>query len=141
MSSYRALRRNRPPYLLDTHVWIWYVQGEPRLDRRVRAALDEEADELWLSPISVWEFGLLNRRGRYRAFESVRSWVRDALEGIPLQHAALTNEVALRSNEIDLPHADPADRFLAATALVYELTLVTEDRYLVAADWLPTLSG
>lgn len=46
-----------------------------------------------------------------------------------------------RIETLELPHGDPADHFLAATALVYELTLVTLDRHLVSAAWLPTLSG
>jgi PIN domain nuclease of toxin-antitoxin system len=50
-------------------------------------------------------------------------WVREAIARSPLHEAALNHEVALRSREVSLPHEDPADRFLVATALVYELTL------------------
>ena len=60
---------------------------------------------------------------------------------MPVRDAPLTREVALVSNELDLPHRDPADRFLAATALVFGLMLVTLDRRLQMADRLPTYSG
>lgn len=51
----------------------------------------------------------------------------------PLHEAALVHEVALRSREVALPHDDPADRFLVATALVYELTFVTADEQILDA--------
>jgi PIN domain nuclease of toxin-antitoxin system len=135
-----SARDGRPPYLLDTHIWLWYAKPDRRLHQRLRRCLDRAADELWLSPISVCELGLLVERGRIRLDDTLRSWVRRALERIPLHDAPLTREVALHSCELDLGHEDPADRFLAATALTHGLTLVTVDERLVAATWLPTIS-
>jgi PIN domain nuclease of toxin-antitoxin system len=63
-----------------------------------------------------------------------------ALSRFPLNEAALTREVAIRSTELDLSRGDPADRLLAATALVHGLTLLTLDEQLLAAGWLPTRS-
>jgi len=130
-----------PPYLLDTHIWFWYVHGSDRLAPTIRAELAEATGALWLSPVSVWELGLLHLRGRVRLDPGPRGWVTDALRALPLSEAPVTTEVAQRSNELDLDHRDPADRFLAATALVYGLTLVTMDERLVAAPWLPTRSA
>jgi PIN domain nuclease of toxin-antitoxin system len=67
--------------------------------------------------------------------------VETALRSFPVHEAALTGEVALRSQELELGHRDPADHLLAATTLVHGLTLVTLDERLTAASWLPTLSG
>ncbi|MGI8412245.1 MAG: PIN domain-containing protein, partial [Solirubrobacteraceae bacterium] len=61
MSARRAPRASGAPYLLDTHIWIWYVNASARLHRRLRAVLDgASAAELWLSPISLWELALLH---------------------------------------------------------------------------------
>ncbi len=65
----------------------------------------------------------------------------DAQRRFPCREAALNAEVALASLEIDLKTDDPADRFLAATAIVFDLQLATVDRRMIAADWLPTLSS
>lgn len=130
-----------PPYLLDTHVWLWHVAGSLRLPPSLRTAIDESAGRIWYSPISAWEIGLLHIRGRVRLEGGPRAWMETALARFPLTEAALTREVALRSTELDLRHGDPADRLLAATALVHGLTLLTVDERLLAAGWLPTRSS
>ena len=71
---------------------------------------------------------------------SYRDWVRLAQERMPIREAPRNREVAMLALELELPHKDPADRFLAATALVYDLSLATVDARLVNAPWLPTLS-
>lgn len=141
MSARGRRRRANPPYLLDTHIWFWYALGSDRLSSGLRATLDGASADLWLSPVSVWELGLLDERGRVRLADGLRRWVEQALQRIPLREAPLTREVAATARELDLAHRDPADRFLAATALVYELTLVTVDERLCDAQWLPTLSA
>lgn len=113
--------------LLDTHIWIWSHVEPERLERRVAAALEAPDNELWLSPISVWEFLLLVERGRVILRETPRAWLEAAWARVPMTEAPLNREVALRSRSVRVPHQDPADRFLAATAEVHELTLVTDD--------------
>ena len=117
--------------LLDTHIWAWSLLEPERLGSSAKAALAESENELWLSPISTWELVLLIERGRMEVDRPAAAWVREALGRIPMREAGLNHEVALRSRMLSLPHDDPADRFLAATAVVYELTLVTADRRLI----------
>ena len=69
----------------------------------------------------------------------VEEWIGQALKAAPLQEAPLTTEVALATREIRLSHHDPADAFLAATAKVFDLTLVTSDVRLIATTGLSIL--
>ena len=116
--------------LLDTHVWLWALLEPGRLSQRVSAALQDPANEVWLSPISTWEVLVLAAKGRVVLDVEPAAWIRGALRSVPFREAPLTHEVAMRSHSIDLPHHDPADRFIAATASVYDLTLVTADERL-----------
>lgn len=125
--------------LLDTHIWIWSLVEPERLSRRVVRELMAPANELWLSPISVWEALLLAERGRIIA--DAPGWVQEMIRATPAREAPLTHEVALRSREVKLPHHDPADRFLAATAQVHGLTLVTADGRLLANREIDTLAN
>lgn len=127
-------------FLLDTHVWWWYLTGSDRLGRGLHRQINDATDNCWLSPISIWELGMLAERKRVRIPGDFRKWVEAALTKFPLGEAALTTEVALVSREIELPHRDPADHFLAATTLVYGLVLMSRDDRLAKTKWLPTRS-
>ena len=113
--------------LLDTHIWLWALLEPERLDAPTTRRLEEGDSELWLSPISVWEAHLLAERGRLQLDRHPAAWLDDALRRVPLRDAPLTREIAVRSRAVGLDHDDPADRFLAATAAVYDLVLVTAD--------------
>jgi len=126
--------------LLDTHIWLWYVLGSKDLPHSLHEALDEAIGRCWLSPISLWEANLLNRKGRLRVHGSFDDWAEEALEAVPMREAGFSFEVAKTVANVTLPHGDPADHFIAATALVYDLTLVTVDGKLVDAQWLSTLT-
>lgn len=125
--------------LLDTHIWVWSLLEPERLAPRVAHALTSADAELWLSSISVWETALLVERGRIEIAGDFSDWLAAAQAGAPLSEAPVTNEIAVRSRSIDLPHDDPADRFIAATAAVLDLTLVTADRRILDSKQLSLL--
>ncbi|MGE5171169.1 MAG: type II toxin-antitoxin system VapC family toxin [Rudaea sp.] len=127
--------------LLDTHVWAWGLLEPSRLAHRVRAELARSKNELWLSPIGIWEVLIAAERGRLRLGDDPRQWVAEALSRTPAQEAPLNVEIAIRSRQIMAAHADPADRFLVATALVNGLTLVTADDVLIEARYCPILAS
>lgn len=113
--------------LLDTHIWLWLLIDPSRLGPRVVEALSEPANELWLSPLSVWETLILCTKGRLELDPDPRSWVQRQLATGAFREAPVTWSVAIESRSLATEHEDPADRFLAATARVYDLTLVTSD--------------
>lgn len=127
--------------LLDTHIWIWSLFAPDRLTGTVTGHLESPANELWLSPISVWETLLLVERGRLKVRGQPAAVVNDMLKTGPFREAPVTHAVAMHSRRVQLPHEDPADRFLAATAVVYDLTLVTADDRMLNASGLSVLAN
>ena len=125
--------------LLDTHIWLWSMQDAKRLGRRVRHELSNPANELWLSPISTWEALILNAKGRVRLTGDLRDWVQRATA--PMHEAPLTHEIVLAAQQLELARQDLADRFLAATAMILDLTLVTADRDLLGLGEIATLAN
>ena len=126
--------------LLDTHILLWSLLEPKYLNPQVAAALEDKNNVLWLSPIVIWEVLILAERGRVVLRPNAVIWVQQVLQKIPFQEAPLTHDVAIQSRLIDLPHQDPVDRFLAATAVVYGLLLVTADKDLLNSPSVPTLS-
>ncbi|MEZ5365690.1 MAG: type II toxin-antitoxin system VapC family toxin [Bryobacterales bacterium] len=123
--------------LLDTHVWLWALSGG-KLRKRARRALEDPANELWLSPVSLWEATQLYAQGRMRVDDTIERWIEGALREIPCHEAFVTNEIAMDARSFALPAGDTADRLLGATARVLGLTLMTADPNLLACEDIPT---
>lgn len=125
--------------LLDTHIWIWSLLEPEKVAPRVRRALEDPANEKWLSPISVWELAILAEKKRVLLTINVDEWVAQSMAMAPLKEAPLTMEVALATNKTHLSHRDPADAFLVATAKTFNLTLVTNDARMLSAKGISLL--
>jgi PIN domain nuclease of toxin-antitoxin system len=123
--------------LLDTHILIWARLSPEQLSQAATEALQDENNELWYSPISVWEILLLAEKKRLKINDDPYRWAERALDG--LREAPLNRHVAMESRRLHLPHKDPGDRFIAATALVYDLVLVTADQKLLDCPKLKSL--
>jgi PIN domain nuclease of toxin-antitoxin system len=125
--------------LLDTHIWLWSLLEPKRLPKRIASSLKRRDTEVWLSPISAWEALMLAERGRVELLPSPEVWVRREVDRPGFRSAPLTHEVAMVSRSLALPHQDPADRFLVATAKVYDLTFATADGALQKIPGVRTL--
>jgi PIN domain nuclease of toxin-antitoxin system len=126
--------------LLDTHIWIWYLLGNERLSQTLRGAIANKNNELWLSPISVWETLILAEKGRIVLKPDPPTWIQNSLQQLDTKEASLCNDIAILSRQLQLEHQDPADRFIAATAIHLRLTLATVDQQLTKVGGLNTLS-
>lgn len=126
--------------LPDTHIWLWYAFEDTQLSNDLRRTIIQNTTEVWISPISVWEVMLLVEKGKVTLESEPTEWISESLAVLKPMEAALTREVAILSRQIELPHQDPADRFIAATALHYGLELAAADRNLVSAALLSTIT-
>jgi PIN domain nuclease of toxin-antitoxin system len=127
--------------LLDTHIWVWSALDRARLSARLTAALENPGNELWLSPISLWEVLTLCQKQRLTLHPNPQAWISNALDAVPMREAPITYQVAQETARVQLPHPDPADRFLVATARVFDLTLVTADEILLKARQVSVLAN
>ena len=116
--------------VLDTHALLWWVNDPATLSKPAEAAIKAavESRSVHVSCISSWEIALLVERGRLRLALDVRDWL-FRCEALPfLNFVAVNNAIAVESVRLpDFPHADPADRIIAATALSLGAALVTKD--------------
>ena len=120
--------------VLDTHVLVWAASDDRKLGRKARAMIDQ----LWASgkvavpAIAFWEIGLLQARRRLKLPSSVKEW-RDTILAAGAVELPLDGTIALRALDLSGLHDDPADRFIVATALLNNATLMTADERLL--DW------
>src|SRR6266567_5208300 len=126
--------------LLDTHIWLWALGQPKKLSRIVQRQIDSPKNELYLSPISIWEAHHLARRKRVRIDQNLPEWLDKMFAQVPVREAPLNFAVGTELCQIDLPQADLGDLLIAATATVFDLTLVTSDHQLLECAWLKTLA-
>jgi PIN domain nuclease of toxin-antitoxin system len=121
---------------MDTHIWLWLLDNSGKLNRQILRRLKDQQNELWLSPISTWEVLTLHHKGRIQLRGNLIEWIAKATTGT--KEAPITHEIAFAARQLPL-HQDPADRLIAATALVLDLTLVTADERLLVLEEIKTL--
>jgi PIN domain nuclease of toxin-antitoxin system len=121
--------------LLDTHIWLWYAEGDAnRLPLASVKKLEQarREDGLRVSSISVWEVGIQHAKGRIHLSTPLRDWVRRALAPAGISLLPLDADTAAESTLLPgEPHGDPADRFLIAAARTKGLVLATRDEAII----------
>ena len=114
--------------LLDTHVALWIMRGDAALGKKARAAAEGalQKGELAISSISFWEVALLISKGRLRSIDDPREQ-RNLMIRAGVRELPLSGEIAILAAELETLHHDPADRFIAATAIAHSAILMTAD--------------
>lgn len=127
---------NARGWLLDTHVWIWFITGSETafskdMLRRLNAAAARDA--LLVSDISLWEVATKSASGTLTVTPTLDDWLARAGRVPGIAYLPLDRETLLLSTRLPgAVHRDPADRILLAAAALHSLTLVTADRELLA---------
>ncbi len=120
--------------VIDTHAWLWWVNGEAALSRPARRAIDL-ADVVGVATISTMEVAALVRRGKITLDTTAGSWVAQAFGQDRVAELELTSDIAVEAGSLgDEFVGDPADRIIYATAFVTGSKLVTRDRFLRTYD-------
>ncbi len=118
--------------VLDTHIWIWWVHGDPRLVAAHAAVIAaHEADGLGISAISCWEVAKLVEKGRLQLPNDVDRWLDTALAYPGMRLVELTPRISAEACRLSaMPggfHGDPADQIIAATSRMLACSLLTAD--------------
>jgi PIN domain nuclease of toxin-antitoxin system len=113
--------------LLDTCTLLW-MAGEPgRLSGRVRGLLSAPDTERWFSAISSFEIAIKARKGKLTLPLPSRNWLREVIATYGLHEFPITSEIAALAPEVSVPHADPCDRIIVATAQIHGVAVATSD--------------
>lgn len=117
--------------MLDTHVFVWALEDDPRLGEKAKTAIENTTrqNQVFIPAISLWEIAMLVDKGRLVLGEDVGRWIERAIALPGIAVAPLDPSISIES--VRLPggfHVDPADRMIVATARHYRLPLLTADR-------------
>jgi len=121
--------------LLDTHTWIWIINGDDKIQKSGFFNIIQrsvKSSDIFISAISLWEAAMLVSKGRLVLSENTMEWINQASSAPGLSIQPLTPEIAVESTI--LPgnfHGDPADRIIVATARIFNATLLTFDKEII----------
>jgi PIN domain nuclease of toxin-antitoxin system len=127
--------------LLDTHIWVWWVDDNQQLADRLRHLIqDNVRSGLEVSAISCWEVAKLVQYGRLELVCPLEEWMEQALAYPGVQLIELTPRIAIESTKLPGSfHRDPADQIIVATARVYNIPLLTTDSRILQYPHVKTL--
>ena len=126
--------------ILDTHIWVWWVTGNPRLTSQQQQWIqDYQSLGLGISIISCWEVAKLVEKKRLVLSINVEQWLQQALAYRGVQLLNLTVPIVVRSTELTGFHNDPADQIIVATANIYGCALLTADKKILKYPGVKTL--
>jgi PIN domain nuclease of toxin-antitoxin system len=127
--------------LLDTHIWIWWMDDNPRLSKRHRQIIQaQQNDGLGVSIYSCWEVAKLVEYDRLELKVSIEDWLEIALSHPDLRLFDLTIPIIIKSTKLVGFHKDPADQIIVATSIISKIPLLTADEKIVAYPDVITLS-
>ena len=112
--------------LLDTCALLWLASGDRALSENARSLI-EDAQVLYVSPVTAWEIAVKTAKGKIKLPLSPREWFDAVVKLYDITVLKLTADDMLKSAELPWLHKDPADRFIIATALKNGFMVVTAD--------------
>jgi PIN domain nuclease of toxin-antitoxin system len=128
-------------FLLDTHIWLWAATASHKLSSEVHKLLSSPETDRFLSPISLWELSVLVEKRRFALKEDFAVWVQRSIADLNLREVSLSWAVAYEMRYILPYHKDPADRLLTATAITFDMILITGDQKLIGVPGLKVLAN
>ncbi len=117
--------------LIDTHIFIWWIQGDSKLNESYNNLLKEnEVTGIGVSIISFWEISKLMEKNRLSLPVSLEQWFRTSLDYPGIKLVNLDLDIIVTSNRLQNFHKDPADQLIAATSICKNMPLLTFDKKL-----------
>jgi PIN domain nuclease of toxin-antitoxin system len=123
--------------ILDTHTFVWWLMTPKQLSTGATKAI-AKSERLGVSAISFWEIAMLARKQRIELGTDIDTWIGKAVRIPRLTVHDIGWRIASLADKLTM-HADPADRFIAATAIDRGGLLVTKDHLLRSMPFLKTL--
>jgi PIN domain nuclease of toxin-antitoxin system len=120
--------------LLDTHVFLWWIMGDPRLPANVFDFISDGNNELFFSAASCWEIAIKAQLGRVEITNELEDFIPDQMVKNAVQGLAIYLSHALHVYNLPNHHRDPFDRMLVAQAQIEKIPIVTSDPFITKYD-------
>ena len=126
-------------YLLDTHILLWFLQGDKKLSDKARQLIDSLRNSKFLSIVSLWEIAVKVSLGKLVLDKPFERLFPEQLHFNRIQILDITVDSLIKLTTLPFHHRDPFDRLIIAQALVEELPIIGADAafdaYGISREW------
>ena len=125
--------------LLDTHTFIWWVEGAPQLTAKAQKLLENINNECFLSLVSSWEMAIKSSIGKLKLTCPIKEYIPQHMAANQFKQLPISFRHVSRVESLQYHHRDPFDRLLVAQVLEEKMILVSADpifdRYKIQRVW------
>lgn len=126
--------------LLDTHIFLWFINANPRLDISFREEIQNPENNIYLSVVSFWEIIIKNQIGKLPLPVPPEELIPQQRKLHKINHLDLDEASVANLNKLPQQHRDPFDRMIICQSITHDLTIVTVDRAILQYEIAKTLS-
>ena len=127
-------------YLLDTHIFIWAVAEPTKLTEVEKNIIYNGSNNIYISSISVLEIAQLIHKNKISLTQDLEHWIAQASNFLDLKSIQVSNDIARLAYIKNLvPHEDPADRIISATAMFFDYILISRDKFMNGSSYFKSL--
>jgi len=123
-------------YLLDTHIFLWWLSEAERLNPKVFNIISDTSNQIYISSATIWEIAIKESLGKLKVDANLNTIIRDN----SFLELNISSICANTTKKLPLIHRDPFDRMLIAQAMVWDLTLITKDRFIIKYNGVKILT-
>lgn len=121
-------------YLLDTHIFLWWITDTPKLKPNIRDVIGDKRNQLFLSSASIWEMMIKSNLNKLNLPENPREFIKEQVALNSIYILNITMDHSFGTFGLPEIHKDPFDRMLVAQADVEGLTIITTDSFITRYD-------
>lgn len=114
-------------FLIDTHVFLWFIAGDTRLSKKVRQAIEDEANEVLLSVASVWEIAIKTSVGKLTLAKPFAELIPEQIADNEIDVLPIHFDELKIVSALPLYHRDPFDRLLLAQTITHGVPIASDD--------------
>ncbi len=114
-------------YILDTHTFLWFINGDPKLSSRSKETIENNHNVIMLSAAVVWEISIKSKIGKIRLNKTLDTLISDCIQQYNLTPLAITIPHTIKVSDLQEIHKDPFDRILIAQAILENAAIITSD--------------
>jgi PIN domain nuclease of toxin-antitoxin system len=114
-------------YLIDTHVLLWWIFNDPKLDQNIREIIQNPSNKIIVSSASAWEIATKYRIGKLPEAKELLENYDQIVQKARFDQLSITTAHALRAGSLPIQHRDPFDRMIMAQSELEKIPVITYD--------------